>query len=192
MGELILTDCDGVLLDWNTKFNEWAKDKGMNLIRDDVYDLHLRFNISSEEAKKAIREFNESAAIGQLFPFRDSVEYVNKIYLELGYKFLVITSLSLCRYAYGARMENLRRYFGDAIDGMIALACGADKDVILDRYKGTDLYWVEDKPSNAVAGHTAGLRAILMEHDHNLDFEHPTLPVVTSWKEIYEKVKYAN
>jgi hypothetical protein len=47
---------------------------------------------------------------------------------------------------------------------------------------------VEDKPENAEVGHRLGLDSILIEHDHNLDFEHPDIPIAYNWREIYEMV----
>lgn len=189
---LILTDADGVLLDWNASFREWLSDRGYTEIRDDVYDLHICYDIAKEEAKALIRQFNESAAICQIGPFRDSVWWVKRIHQELGYRFRVITSMSLCRYAYGARQINLRNHFGDAIESLISLDTGAGKYDILSRQpKG--LYWIEDKYENAIDGYSLGLKSILVEHNHNLDrIPHlpKDVPVVRDWGEIYYIIKH--
>lgn len=189
--KLILTDCDGVLLNWNDAFTKWAIERGYEEVRSDVYDLHLCFEISKSEAKRIIRQFNESAAICQLDTFRDSKFWVKRIYEELGYKFRVITSMSLCPYAIKAREINLKYHFGDAIESLISLDTGANKDDVLNEYKDTGLYWVEDKPSNAVAGVNSGLKSILIEHDHNLDHFHEDIVKVQNWKQIYNIIKKA-
>jgi hypothetical protein len=54
-------------------------------------------------------------------------------------------------------------------------------------YEGTDLYWIEDKPDNVEAGMKYGLKGILMEHGHNMDYAGKA-QVVKDWKSIYELI----
>ena len=191
MDKLILCDCDGVLLEWNAAFNEWAFSRGYSIQKDSVYDMHTRFDIAEPEAKSLIRQFNESAAIASLEPFRDALVWIPEIH-RMGYRFRVITSMSLCPYAFKARVINLSHYFGYAIENVISLDCGAPKDAELSLYEGSNRYWIEDKFSNAVAGQELGLRAILMEHDYNSEDSHKDIPRVKSWKEIYEIIRTQN
>ena len=82
---------------------------------------------------------------------------------------------------------NLRKLFGEtAFEKFVFLDTGADKDEALAKYADTGYYWVEDKIQNAVVGHELGLKGILMEHGHNMDYEHQEIPRVKNWKEIYE------
>ena len=187
---LILSDADGVLLDWEWAFSVWMQDKGYTLSENHkkTYCLHHWFNeLEPSDAKKHIIQFNESAAIGFLPAFRDSMFYVKRLYEEHGYRFHVITSLSLDSNAGKLREMNLHKMFGDAIASVECLDTGADKDEALMPYKGTGLYWIEDKPSNADLGHELGLKSILVEHGHNMDHK-PDYPVVKNWKEIYDLI----
>jgi len=59
---------------------------------------------------------------------------------------------------------------------------------VLEEYEGTGLLWIEDKIENAEAGYKYGLRPLLFEHGHNMDFEHPEIKTVKNWKHIYELV----
>jgi hypothetical protein len=82
---------------------------------------------------------------------------------------------------------NLCKLFGKtAFEKFIILETGADKDEALAPYKDKGYYWIEDKITNAVVGHELGLKSLLVEHGHNMDYEHPEIPRVKSWKEIYE------
>lgn len=188
--KLILTDADGVLLDWNNEFNRWAQSRGYNEVRSDVYDMHLCYDISPIKAKKIIKQFNESAAICQLPTFRDSKFWVKRIYEELGYKFRVITSVSLCPYSIEARRMNLEYHFGDAIESLVCLDTGADKWDVLSKYKDTGLWGIEDKTQNALAGKHFGLKSVLIEHDHNIEAS-VTYDIlrVKDWKQIYRLIK---
>ena len=186
MKKLILTDCDGVLLNWEYAFCCWMEDRGCNPIRSDVYDMAVRYGKTKAEMKSLIKVFNESAAIGFLPPQRDAMHYVKKLHEEHGFVFRVITSLSLDPYAKKLRVRNLEKLFGSAIDDVICLDTGADKDEALEPYRDSGLVWIEDKVENAELGVEMGLNSILVEHEHNMDQK--DIPLAKNWKEIYEMV----
>lgn len=186
--KLILTDADGVLLDWEWAFRVWMTERGFEFKESgkNNYLLHHHYNeLTREEAKKQVKIFNESAAIGFLPALRDSVYYVKRLYEEHGYQFRVITSLSLDKNAQKLREMNLRKLFGNAIETVISLDTGADKDEALEPYRDSGMWWIEDKPANADVGHTLGLKCILVEHGHNM---HHTCnyDLAKNWKQIYE------
>ena len=188
--KLILTDVDGVLLDWELAFHEWMKERGYKLKEEpsDSYIIHHHYNdLTEKESKLLVRYFNESATIGYLKPLRDSIKYVKLLTEKHGYKFNCITSLSSDPYAYKLRLMNLRSVFGDAINDLVCLDTGADKDEALAPYKDSGLWWIEDKPANADLGHKLGLRSILIEHEHNVDHKCP-YPIVENWSEIYKLI----
>jgi len=188
--KLILTDADGVLLDWEWAFTVWMTERGYTQKPDKklTYYLHDHFHdLTHAEAKKVVKTFNESAAIGFLPALRDSAYYVKRLYEEHGCMFRVITSLSLDKNAQKLREMNLRKIFGNAIESVICLDTGADKDQALAPYKDSGLWWIEDKPANADVGHGIGLKSILIEHGHNMHHE-CTYPIVKNWREVYELI----
>lgn len=186
--KIILTDCDGVLLDWEWAFSVWMREKGYTMTEGakTSYYLHEHYQeLDQKDAKKIVKQFNESAAIGFLPALRDSTYYVKRLHEEHGYQFRVITSLSKNKDAQRLRDMNLRKIFGDAIETIICLDTGADKDEALAPYKDSGLWWIEDKPQNADCGYDLGLSSLLVEHGHNMDHA-CNYPVVKNWKEIYE------
>lgn len=189
--KLILTDCDGVLLDWEYAFNTWMQEHGFEEVEGSKlnYDMSIRYNISREQVVKLIRMFNESAAIGFLPAQRDATYYVKRLHEEHGYKFHCITSLSLDPNAQRLREMNLSKIFGDtAFERIVCLDTGADKKEALEEYEGTGFIWVEDKWENAEAGYDAGLNTLLLEHGHNMHKYHPGITTVKNWKHIYEHI----
>jgi FMN phosphatase YigB (HAD superfamily) len=187
MNKLILTDADGVLLDWEWAFKVWMTERGYQFQEagKNNYYLHYHYkDTTKEEIKKLVKFFNESAAIGFLPALRDSVHYVKRLHEEHGYQFRVITSLSLDKNAGRLREMNLRKLFGDAIESVICLDTGADKNEALEEYEGSGFFWVEDKIENAEVGHELGLKSLLLEHGHNMNHECP-YPIVKNWKQIY-------
>lgn len=187
--KVILTDADGVLLDWEWAFDVWMQEHGFKRQEGSqfVYNIGKRYGIDMEQGKKLIKIFNESAHMGFLPALRDAQHYVKRLHEEHGYVFHCITSLSKDRNAQKLRKMNMRKLFGEtAFDKFIILDTGADKDEVLEQYRDTGCWWIEDKITNAVAGHNVGLKPLLMEHGHNMDFEHAEIPRVQSWKDIYE------
>ena len=189
--KVILTDADGVLFDWGYAFDQWMKRHGYQIVPEYVneYAMDLRYGIEKQESKRLIRMFNESAWIRKLPPLRDSIHYVQKLHREHGYIFHCITSLSNDLYSQHLRTKNLIEMFGPTVfEKYVYLDTGADKDEVLEQYRDSGLYWIEDKWTNAVSGQRVGLRPLLMEHDHNQSFGSQDIPRVNNWKQIYEIV----
>lgn len=187
--KVILVDCDGVLLDWKYGFYKWMTDHGYKVVEENQYEVAKTFGIPKPLSEKLVQNFNESAAIGFLPALRDAVKYVKKLNEEGGYVFHCITSLSTDPYAGKLRLKNLEKLFGkNVFEELICLECGADKDEALIPYKDSGCFWVEDKPANAITGNEMGLNSILIQHDHNKDFQHENIQKVANWKEICEMI----
>lgn len=187
---LILTDCDGVCLDWEWAFNVWMQEHGFEEVAGSKlnYDMSVRYGISREQVVKLIKVFNESAAIGFLPAQRDAMYYIKKLFEKHGYRFHAITSVSLDPNAIKLREMNIHKLFGDAFERIVCLDTGAHKDEALEEYEGTGLYWIEDKWSNAETGYKYGLRPLVLEHGHNMTEYHPEITILKNWKEIYEHI----
>lgn len=188
MKKTILVDADGVLFNWEYAFNLYMEEHGFESIKDAklVYNIGERYSISNNQGHTMIKHFNESAMIGFLPPLRDAVEYVTKLADE-GWTFICITSLSTNKYAQKLRRKNIDKLFGEGVfTEVICLATGADKDKILQKFADSNLWWVEDKVENALAGEAVGLRPLVMEHGFNMNDDR--VRRVKNWKEIYEIV----
>ena len=84
---------------------------------------------------------------------------------------------------------NIHKLFGDtAFERIVCLDTGAHKDETLEEYEGTGCWWIEDKPENAEAGYQLGLKPLLIEHGHNMHYQHPGIVTVKNWREIYDIV----
>ena len=186
--KVILTDCDGVLLDWEYAFTQWMHRHGYNPVDETQYAMDKRFDIERPFSKKLVRMFNESASIRKVPPLRDAIKYVKKLHEEHGYIFHAITSQTDDEYAQHLRIKNLCELFGPSVfEKYTILDCGADKDEALAEYEGTGCYWLEDKLENALEGRKIGLNAILMNHTHNL-IRRTDIQRVDNWKGIYDIV----
>jgi len=182
---IILVDCDGVLLDWEPYFFNWMKQKhGIERVDPTKYNVGKAMGMTPEEGRHYVAAYNASTHMANIGPLRDAVKYVRKLHSDYGYKFHVITSQTDDLSAREFRKYNLETLFGPGLfDGITILNAGADKDKELSKWKDSGCYWVEDKTMNADVGKKLGLSSILMGHPHNADIDRHVR--VQNWKEIY-------
>ncbi len=187
----ILTDIDGVVLDWEEGFSVWAEHHGHEKVEgyQFKYSIGDRYGLTHQQGNQMVKTFNESAAIGFLPPLRDAQFFIKKLHEQHRYKFIALTSLSLDPYAHALRERNLKKLMGDAFAKVICLDTGADKDEALERlakkYKGC--YWIEDKPVNLHAGVKVGFKGILMEHGHNMNIKVDGM-IAKNWEDVYNHI----
>jgi len=181
----ILTDCDGVLLDWENAFHDWMVQRGYNKVVQGTYDLSVAYDLHHEHKHDVVTEFNNSSRMGWLQPFRDAADVI-PVFFDHDYRFEVITSMSLDPYSGKLREYNLDDVFGsDAFCGLTCLDTGADKHAALEPYRDSGLYWIEDKWQNAVLGADMGLKSIIIDHPHNREMYDSRITRVENWKQIY-------
>ena len=198
---IILTDVDGVLLEWEHHFTKWMLQRTLfdergaryhpyRLLpnKENTYEMAERFGLTVAEIRKEIREFNRSAWMGTQRPMMESQTWVKLLAAE-GWTFIPITSQTSDIPAQQLRKRRLGELFGEHVfTNYHILGTGADKDSALAEFHNTGLYWVEDKPKNAVAGLKYGLKPILIDHPYNRDFKHPDIIRVSNWKDIHELI----
>lgn len=189
--KIILTDIDGVVLDWEKEFHKWMESHGHVISENEEYDMALRYSISKELSKNQIVTFNESAVIGDIPAFRDARVFIPRLYDEFGYKFVAVTSMTRHPSAVKLRKRNLIEIFGKNIwHDFHFLDCGQDKDFILKNLakEFPKSFWIEDKPANALAGKRVGLRPLLMKHPYSEGYD-DQVPIVENWKAVYNIIR---
>ena len=183
--KIILTDVDGVLLDWAQGFDTFLEQHYKIKVKDSTqYTAHLRWEGTREQMKTVAWHFNMSAWMRYLNPLRDSVPVVKKLGEE-GWRFIAITSMHVDAYAHKLREDNLKELYGDVWTQVISLPTGGDKNEGLLPWKDSGYLWVEDKFSNAVLGADMGLTSILMKHDFNAYMDDTRITKVDNWQQIY-------
>jgi hypothetical protein len=189
MSKLILTDVDGVLLNWNDAFDNHMASLGYNLLPENAnrYSLSKRFNVERSKMDDIVTEFNQSDAILKLEPFRDAVKGMSLL-ASIGFRFVAVTNIGDSGASKHRRTTNLLNVFGDVFDSVICLPIGVSKYSTLAEWEDSGLYWIEDKFSNALDGHSLGLKSILIDADYNKDFMTNRFPRVsneTPWEDIF-------
>lgn len=191
--KIVLTDCDGVLLNWIGAFEQFMFDRGYTRVPNTEHDYGIdsRFGIDHKTAHSLIEEFNNSDRIANLDVFADSLEYVTKL-SKLGFRFIIVTSISNSASAREKRIHNVESIFGKVFDEIHCIGTNESKSYILENlWGGSDLFWIEDHPRQALSGHEAGLRTVLIDHPYNSHFQTDLFPRVSyqhPWKEIYSMI----
>jgi len=198
---IILTDVDGVLLEWEHHFTKWMLQRTLfdergaryhpyRLLPDkqNTYEMAERFGLTKTEIRKLIREFNRSAWMGTQRPMPDSQTWVKLLHAE-GWTFIPITSQTSDIPAQELRKKRLAELFGpNVFQNYHILGTGADKDSALAEFHNTGLWWIEDKPHNAVTGLNFGLKPLLVDHTYNQGFSHEKITRENNRKHIYQIV----
>ena len=187
---IILTDVDGVLLEWENHFTKWMISRGAKLKNEfkAEYDMQRRFVDATEDIKLAIREFNKSAWMGTQPPMPESQTWVKLLHAE-GWTFIPISSQTSDIPAQELRKRRLEELFGEyAFYNFHILETGQDKDDVLAEFHGTGLWWIEDKWTNAYAGLKYGLKPLFIDHPYNREYSHPDITRVNNWQDIHKIV----
>lgn len=191
--KIILTDCDGVLLDWREGFLEWLPDHISDTLAVDALgqeNFNNAFDYDQRHIDDLAHEFNESDAIKSLKPWRDAVEYVPRL-ADLGFVFHAYTAMGTKEVSHRLRAYNLYTLFGDCFDVLQCLPVGSSKRFMLEQYQGSGLFWIEDHIGHAQDGHALGLKSVLvsdMSNAEHTDLDFPRTSIETPWQDIYEMV----
>lgn len=165
----ILTDCDGVLLDWNTAFDKYMLSEHDAVVKNDnTYCIGSRYGWEPEAGLAEVLKFNASDAVHDLKPIPGAVEAIKILNEVYNCRFTIISSLSDDPKKRDAREENVKRYFGDVFEDVICMKLTRTKADVLREYPA-GMIWLEDHATNAAIGHALGHQSHLLAHSYNQD-----------------------
>jgi FMN phosphatase YigB (HAD superfamily) len=154
---MILTDVDGVLLNWIHGFKEFVELKGFTVDTDEPYHYDLRTWLKTDNVLPLIEEFNYSSYFKQLKPIAGAVDAMSR--LSKKYQIVVISSCGVGLEE--ARTENLVNVFGDIFKDIICIPLAVSKERYLARYK--NCWWIEDNYEHAKSGADLGHTTLLFK-----------------------------
>lgn len=186
--KLILTDVDGVLLDWAAGFDKYAVGRGFELIHPENYFIEQRFNLTLDDTIGLVTDFNHSEVYGELSPYMDAVEGVREL-VKRGYRFVAITSPGNEPKQVEMRKQNLLNVFGDVFDDVICLPLLSPKYDVLERWKDSGLVFLDDLLSNCDDASKLGLRVIQVVGATSDVGKHETTPIENPWAYIVNTIK---
>lgn len=190
---IILTDCDGVLLDWRTGFLNWLPDHVSDSIQAGAMEeenFNDAFDYDQQHIDNLAVEFNRSPAIANLPAWKDAQEYVPKL-ADLGFRFRACTAMGKHELSQQFREYNLYKLYGNIFDEVNLVEVGGSKGPWLSQFKDSELFWLEDHVNNARTGHALGLKPIVVADSSNSSYTNLELPRTseeTPWRDIYHAV----
>jgi 5'(3')-deoxyribonucleotidase len=193
MKKTLVTDCDGVLLQWLTHVPDFVADLGLDT-------SHLKDCFKGNKFipfSDLFMATDEAEAFSRLEAYHES-DYLKKLpIMELGadrvvenlskeYEIIVVTSFSESVIAQKNREENLMLRYGNAISDLICLPQLADKtEVLKDLAKSRDVkIWLDDQIKHVHHGINAGIESY--QYTHGMDCGRNTGEVkeLNSWKKV--------
>ncbi len=188
MSKIILSDVDGVLLDWMDRFTDYMVSEGYSIKEDshNQYDLGSVFNITEKEALEEITKFNDDEWTFGTLRACDGAEEAISILSKLGYSFVAVTSCSERSEVVNLRKANLYNIFGDVFEEVHCIGVHANKTSTLEKYEQT--FWIEDRFEHAVEGADVGHTCILIDRPWNQGEYYPLIMRCHSWAEIVQYI----
>ena len=173
---ILLTDIDGVVLDYDHGFSIYLKEKG--------YDSYSDFwrNEDFDAQQELVHRFNNSEHFANLPVFADAREYLNEMHKK-GYTIVAITACGDHSEIVKKRKQNLASL---PIHELICLPLSSSKKSVLEKYKPT--IWIEDSYNHAFDGANLGHTVYLKKTEWTPEnITHSNICVVENLVEILEK-----
>jgi FMN phosphatase YigB (HAD superfamily) len=174
MSKLLLTDIDGVVLDWLGSFKHYLTDRGIEQ-NDQTLDGLIEQHVETFQ--------QSSYYFGCLKTCKKSEMYLKKIH-DLNYKIVAITACGTSDVIKSFRQNNLYQHFGDLFDDILFVNVHDSKQPLLQSFDSA--VWVEDNYTHYVSGVFCGHNSFLIQHPYNA---HHSANFVQDWQDIYEKIK---
>lgn len=189
---IILTDIDGVIFDWNTPFDDFHSHLAVDQTDEHVkgqYNVSDRFGLTQEAADQLVAEYihNHMPSLDLVQP--DIIDNIMNLH-EAGFSFVGLTSISLDPEIRQKRIKNLEQFFGpNVFEECYCLPTGSKKRNAL--YSMIETYgprikaWVEDNVENAHVGAQLNLKTFLYNQPYNINSQvNWRITRVDHWKEI--------
>lgn len=181
---MILTDVDGVLLDWFGGFRKFLRAKGIGVRDGDPALWSMEGWIDATNIQELIAEFNRSPGFAELEPYDDAQRMVAA--LASHHDFVAITSCLDEPLTHEMRRKNLEKHFGPVFKEIICLPLMKSKLEYLKKYPKS--WWIEDSMHGAKAGEEAGHKSILINKPYNQFPIDSGIVRDNNWYDIYDRI----
>lgn len=164
---LILTDIDGVVLQWVSRLPEFLASKGYDTTEAQaVYDEdrwttmeELMGDVDTETATALFNEYCSSDYLKNLDAYKDSVAIINE--MKQHFDFVAITAIGLKPINKTNRVANLEALFPGAFSEVHCVDFGASKEKVLARYAGKNpLFYIDDGNKHVREAMNVGINGI--------------------------------
>lgn len=185
--QILLTDIDGVVLDFYSHFDDYIKTHLKWRLESRTSDQNLSdwLGLSEAACSALIDQFARETHFAQIKPYPDAARIL-PLFKETGYEIHAITRWPEHQEATLNREVNLAAHFGSLFDSIICVGYYGDKFPHLEKH--SNAIWVEDSVTQANLGILAGHNTFLIDRDHKpieKAYLNENVNVVKSWDEIW-------
>lgn len=194
MSNLVLSDIDGVCLQWSKGFEKFIERHPVHELpnnpddQDRFNDIETELGLTDEETQELIGEFHESDIYAHLPPYSDALKCVNEL-SDKGFRFVAITAAGISKKSLNLRRYNLDKYFPGVFEDIHMTKISGTKGKVLDSYERT--WWIEDSWKHALTGDQLGHNCFLIKR-YGDQREQPkdtgNVKIVDSWHSIMEEI----
>lgn len=203
MKKVILTDVDGVLLNWESNLLDFLieKENVSEKVLMNVRKYIETFSVT--DFKKAfsnnfdlVTDYNNSIYSKSLTPLPDAQDIINNIKNQ--YDIIAITAMGTSKEAISNREENLEKYFPNAIKEIRFVDLNqSKKDHFIDltkKYGENIICYVDDASYNSQVFHEVNKNATNFYMNRYREAKIPTgnIKIVDNWYEISDQIKLEN
>lgn len=185
----ILIDVDSVLLKWRRGFRSYMEHQGHEWIDSDseYYLISKHYDLLHDDVVEHMTIFNNGHwEFGTLEPVTGSVEAMGTL-VDMGFRFVAISSCSTNPTAIALRKANLYNVFGDIFDAVHCVEVHTTKETHLADYEPT--FWIEDNFKNCVDGLKYSHKCILLEYPWNQEEKNSDITVCSNWSDAVSYIK---
>ncbi len=179
MKDVILLDCDGVLLSWEKGFRRWMYNRGYRLLNPQEYCIENRYNLDTKKAADLVSYFNESIYAGFLEPqFSNTYKNLNNLKTKFPFfKFVVVTCFGGCNLLLQMmRKENLVRDIFKDIDFDIHFLEPTDSKLpTFECYQDSAICGIDDNSTYINELNLLNIPSFLVDHGYYKESDKQTL-----------------
>jgi hypothetical protein len=194
---VIMTDCDGVLLQWLAHTPSFVEDLGFNgdhlkesMSGNQFVPFFEVFCATNEtEAKERLLQYNESHYMRSLPVIEEeSIAVLNR--LSKTHDIIVVTSFSDKEIAHKNRSANLKTHYNTNISELICLNPEEDKTETLKKYAESRnvVLWVDDQIKHVKHGINAGIDSFQFTHGMDCGRNTGEVKEINSWVDIEKHI----
>jgi FMN phosphatase YigB (HAD superfamily) len=192
---VLITDIDGVALNWVQGFSKYLHYKMLQKIKS--------WNPSQFNSKECfphfkrfqqyVLEYQSMEFYKQLKPYEDALEAYKQI-KNLGFDIVALTSCGTEKDVVNNRLENIKNCFDGIFSDVHILGLQQRKDQILNNYKNA--VFIDDQVNNVISGAKAGHTTFLLDKKYNKTLILPSsVTRIKNWDSVinyFKEVKKAN
>lgn len=194
MKKKLITDADGVLLNWNEGVVSYNKHKGIDHEHlDGIGDYNSFYcytdlfrTETKEKSLQEMKNYNESRFTRNLGIFEEGSDIILKD-LSKEYDIIILSSFGASEISRNNRILNLKDVYGDIFKDFIILDFYDSKEKYLKELnKNNDVVmWVDDIHSNVLKGISAGIdESYQYTHRMNCGRNKGGVKELSSWLEV--------